>query len=69
MGKVIDLKRKKKLTTPVKIIDPQPIWVATIETESGKTIKRFMNINEAEIYMKAGHPVKLVTNAGELQQY
>jgi len=69
MGKLKKLSKQKKLTTPVKVIDPKPIWVAEIETESGKLIKRYMNLDEAEKYMKAGHKVKLQTTVGELQQY
>jgi len=69
MGKLRKLRRQKKITSPVKVIDPKPVWVAEIETESGKIVKRYMNFDEAEKYMKAGHPVKMITTVGELQQY
>jgi len=60
---------KKKIATDVKVIDPKPIWVVTMKTESGNEIKRYMGSEEAERYMQAGHQVKLITTAGELRQY
>jgi len=67
MGELRNL--KKKIHTDVKVIDPKPVWVSIIETESGERIKRYMGYKEAEKYMKAGHPVKMITTAGELRQY
>jgi len=63
------VKPKKKLINDVKVIDPKPVWVVSIITESGKKIDKFMQTEEAEKYMKAGHKVKLYTKAGDLRQY
>jgi len=60
---------KKKLTKPVRIIDPKPIWIVSFRTKSGDIIDKFMPTEKAEFYMRAGYPVRLATTAGELQQY
>jgi len=53
----------------LKVIDPKPIWQVTVQRE-GKTPKvMYMTTEKADPYFKAGHPVKLITKAGELKEY
>jgi len=63
------IKSKKRAKGNIKIIDPKPIWQVTIKKEGGKKIVMYMTTEKAEPYFKAGHSVKLITTAGELNQY
>jgi len=76
MGRVIYPKRKgtviqlnkSRMYHDVRVIDPTPIWIVTVE---GSDIKRYMSAEEAEQWIK-GDPenrrLRAFSTAGNLQQ-
>jgi len=63
------LKPKGRAKGDIKVIDPKPIWEVEVQREGQTPIKMYMTTEKADKYFKAGHPVKLITTAGELKQY
>jgi len=52
----------------IKVIDPEPIWIVTIQREGHDPYNIFVGTEKAQEYLRAGFPVKMKTTAGALQQ-
>ena len=63
------VKPRKRAKGWIKVIDPKPIWEIKIKEVGKSEYRVYAGTEDAQKYYDAGFPVKMITTAGELQQY